>query len=112
MIALGLRLRQLGSEELSWRDLKAIVRLAPVDSALSRAMRPDDYRWQLNEHLLASMADSLRWLVWSKTTAAQQNRDRPEPIPRPGLKSTTERIGTSVGVGELNRFLGWADRQE
>ncbi|MEU8895490.1 DUF5361 domain-containing protein [Nocardia sp. NPDC048505] len=106
---LGLRLSRLGGEELSWRDLRAIVMHAPIDSALSRALYPDDHRWQLNEHLLASVADSLRWLVWSKTTAARQGRDMPEPIVRPGVKSAVERIGTSAAIDEINSFLGWAE---
>ncbi|MGP5121952.1 DUF5361 domain-containing protein [Glutamicibacter ardleyensis] len=36
------------------------------------------------EYMLAIIADSVRWLVWSKTKDAKFNRKRPKPIPRPG----------------------------
>lgn len=35
--------------------------------------------------LLASAVDELAILKWQKTKAGQKNRDRPEPIPRPGV---------------------------
>lgn len=72
-----------------------------------RAVSPDTWQWQLGEHLLADIADSLRWLVWSKTTAAQHNRNRPEPIPRPGVHAERERIGTATPLEEMNALLGW-----
>ncbi|MGW4364621.1 DUF5361 domain-containing protein [Nocardia takedensis] len=109
MISLGLRLRQLGTEELSWRDLKVIVRSLPGDSALLRTMYPEDFRWQLDQHLLADIADSLRWLVWSKSEDARQGRGRPEPIQRPGVKSNRERLGTAVDIGEIHSFLNWSE---
>lgn len=92
---------------LDWRDLKAIVRGLPETSALVRVMHPERHQWQLTQYLLADMADSLRWLVWSKTRAAQDGRDRPNPIPRPGLRSPNERIGTATGIGDMRRFLNW-----
>ncbi|MFI7001355.1 DUF5361 domain-containing protein [Nocardia sp. NPDC050175] len=106
LIALGLRLRRLATDDLSWSDLKAIVKYAPLDSALARATKGADHQWQLSEHLLADVADSLRWLVWSKTTAAQDGRDRPVPIPRPGVRRA-ERIGTATSIDEMNGFLTW-----
>jgi len=81
---MGLRLRDLGSERLTWTDLRAIVRHSPVDSALIRAKEPERSRWGVSEYLLAVIADSLRWLVWAKTKDAKRNRNRPKPIPRPG----------------------------
>ncbi|MFE6863634.1 DUF5361 domain-containing protein [Nocardia sp. NPDC057668] len=78
-----------------------------MDSALGRQTHPDQSQWQLTQMLMADMADSLRWLVWSKTEEAQQNRNRPEPIPRPGLKASAERIGSAVSTAELDNLLGW-----
>ncbi|WP_324188420.1 DUF5361 domain-containing protein [Nocardia higoensis] len=107
LIALGLRLRQLGTDVLSWRDLLAIIRWLPAESALLRSMDPVGSRWQVSQHLLAEMTDSLRWLVWAKTPDAQQGRNRPEPIARPGKKTDRERVGTATAIDQMNTFLEW-----
>ncbi|MFD4459796.1 DUF5361 domain-containing protein [Nocardia sp. NPDC058480] len=108
IIAHGLRLRHLGSDVLSWRDLRAIIKWLPSGSALSRALDPSGQHWQLNQHLLADMVDSLRWLVWAKTEDARHGRGRPDPVPRPGVKSGRERIGTAVSIDRMNEFLDWS----
>ncbi|MFD7843997.1 DUF5361 domain-containing protein [Nocardia sp. NPDC059764] len=109
MIALGLRLRQLGSEWLTWGDLMALVKFLPPESALLRSMQPEAHKWQLDQYLLAEMSDCLRWLVWAKSEDAKHGRNRPEPIPRPGLESNRERVGTAMRVDRMNEFLGWGD---
>ncbi|MFG1790427.1 DUF5361 domain-containing protein [Nocardia sp. NPDC049149] len=102
-----MRLHQLGTEVLGWRELKAIIRWLPTESALFRAMNPESHRWQLDQFLLADITDSLRWLVWAKTDDARNGRNRPELVPRPGVKSDRERIGTATGIDEMNEFLNW-----
>ncbi|MFI1915933.1 DUF5361 domain-containing protein [Nocardia sp. NPDC020380] len=94
---------------LGWRDLRAIIKFLPADSALVRTANPDTHRWQLDQFLLADMADHLRWLVWAKTEDARQGRNRPAPIPRPGFESGRERFGSAMGVEELNDILGWTE---
>ncbi|MFR9750511.1 DUF5361 domain-containing protein [Nocardia sp. 004] len=100
-------MRQLGSELFGWRDLKAIIHGLPADSALQRSLNPENSRWQLDSMLLADMADSLRWLMWSKTEDGVRGRNRPEPIRRPGKKSERERVGTAVDIDQMNDFLNW-----
>lgn len=109
LITLGLRLRQLGTDVLGWSDLKAIVKCLPAQSALFRSMHPEAQHWQLEQYLLADMADCLRWLVWAKTDDARQGRNRPEPIPRPGMKSSRERVGTATGLDQMAEFLHWSE---
>ncbi|MFB7720738.1 DUF5361 domain-containing protein [Nocardia sp. NPDC056100] len=101
-------MRRLSTDELSWRDLKAIVKFLPPDSALTRHMYAETSRWQLDQYLLADMADCLRWLVWSKSDDARHGRNRPEPIPRPGLESGREKLGTATDINQINEFLGWS----
>ena len=57
--------------------------------------------------LAASIADSLAWLVWSKTKDAQNNRNRPKPIPRPGVDDGKGRMkdAKSMPIDELKEFL-------
>lgn len=56
-----------------------------MDSHLYRSMHPDEAGWTLTNHLLATIADVLRWLQWSKTKDGRKNRGAPEPIERPGI---------------------------
>ncbi|WP_236567109.1 DUF5361 domain-containing protein [Nocardia sp. CY41] len=109
LIDRGLRLRDLGTDQLSWGDLRAIVQCARPESALVRATRPTEWQWGLTEHLLADIADSLRWLRWSKTKAAQsRSAQPPQPIQRPGLTDDREKYGTQpMTVTEMDKFLGW-----
>ncbi|MGW4634340.1 DUF5361 domain-containing protein [Nocardia sp. NPDC004415] len=107
LIALGLRLRLLGTDALGWADLRVIVKHLPLDSALLRTMYPEESRWRTAEHLLADVSDSLRWLVWARTDDGRRGRNRPEPIQRPGRQSDRERVGTATQLDQMNEFLGW-----
>ncbi|NEW49331.1 DUF5361 domain-containing protein [Nocardia cyriacigeorgica] len=108
LIEHGLRLRHLGTDALTWDDLHAIITHVAPGSVLDREFRPTEWSWQLPELLMASMADSLAWLVWSKTKAAARGTGMPDRIPRPGVKPRRERIGNQpVSIAAMNRFLGW-----
>lgn len=109
LIDRGLRLRDLGTDALTWSDLQAIVVWSGPESALSRAYRGDDWPWGLQEMLTAAMVDGIRWLVWSKTSDAQHKRNQPKPIPRPGVQQA-ERYGDKpMSISEMNKFLGWEE---
>lgn len=114
LIDRGLRLRDLGTDALTWGDLWAICKWAPTTSALARALHPEIGEWQLGEQLLADVADSLHWLVWSKTKDAQRSGARPpNRIPRPGVVDEHERIGTTqMSPAEMDKFLGWNQEAE
>ena len=108
MIDRGLRLRDLGSDRFTWGDLKAILAHLPQSSAYWRAREPEKSRWGVGEYLLASIADSLRWLVWAKTKDAKRRRNLPKPIPRPGAdKRSKGTFNGAVGrsVDEVKRLL-------
>ncbi|OYN80419.1 DUF5361 domain-containing protein [Mycolicibacterium sphagni] len=49
-------------------------------------MYPDKAGWTLTNHLLATIADVLRWLQWAKTKDGRRNRNMPDPIERPGVE--------------------------
>lgn len=110
LIVHGLRLRWLGSEGFNWRDLLVVVRHSPEQSALFRAVHGvEESEWSLTNHLLAGLADSAAWLVWSKTEDASKKRNRPKPIPRPGVEDDSKKkIGRSVlPASEMLDWLGW-----
>ncbi|HLS46084.1 MAG TPA: hypothetical protein VK045_11675 [Ornithinicoccus sp.] len=91
LITLGLRLDDLGTERLNWRDLWVIVNNLPRTSALVRAVAGEDAQWGLLEQLVARAADSLEVANWQRQGKA--HAPRPKPIPRPGAKSETKTFG-------------------
>ena len=73
-----------------------------------REQEPERSRWGVAEYLLAAIADSLRWIVWAKTKDAKRNRNKPKPIPRPGMEKRekgTFKGAVSRGVDEVKRLL-------
>ena len=91
LIRVGLRLRWLGSELLTWRDLLVFVKTAGKDSALAMAWDVSNM-WGMTEQLLAAAVDTLRVLAWQNTEDAQAGRSwtAPDPIPRPGVTPRAE----------------------
>lgn len=109
LITHGLRLRWLGSERLNWRDLLVIVKHSPESSALFRSVHgAEQAEWTLTNHLLAGMTDVLRWLQWAKTEDAARKKNRPRPIPRPGIEDdSVKQIGRgSLAIEDMKNWLG------
>lgn len=83
LIGLGLRLRWLGTERLTWRDLLVIVRTSGPGSEIFHAMHDDLPRPYDVEFLALSMHRSSeytqRWLQWAKTEDGSKNKNAPEP---------------------------------
>lgn len=81
----GLRLRHCPSQDFSWYDLKVLLRYSPVTSNFYGSLYPDRAGWTREAMLLADAVDALVWLQWAKTKDGRNNRNRPKPIPRPGV---------------------------
>jgi hypothetical protein len=110
LIKLGLRLRHLGSDALSWRDLLVIVQHSERGAALHRAMNPDDSMWGLSEHLLAVVADAVITGNWMSSRDGQKNRNRPKPIPRPGVVPESKKFGGQAeSIDTIRDWLGWSE---
>lgn len=117
-IRLGVRLRWLGTDYLSWGDLLTIVQEAPLDSAITRAISPDAYEWSTQlktNQLMHSNEFSSRQLVWTKTEDAAKNRLRsaPKPAPAPWVEPDESREVKHFGskpipLDDLAEFLGWS----
>jgi hypothetical protein len=85
LIGEGMRLRHFPSDEFTWRDLKVIIKHLSVHSQLYAAVYPDRAGWDIQNYLLADIADGIHWLQWAKTKDGRKGRNRPQPIPRPGI---------------------------
>lgn len=93
---------------LSWADLRDIVTHQPSGSALHRAMHPDAAPWGLSEHLLAVIADAAISGNWMQSRDGQKNRNRPKPIPRPGVKPENQKFGgRAESIDTIREWLGW-----
>lgn len=109
LIALGLRLRHVGTPDFNWRDLYVILKTLPRDTALYRAVYGEDAEWTLEAHLLALVADAGNWLVWSKTRDGEKGRNRPGRVPRPGVASDTESRSMGSGALPAEELEAWLD---
>lgn len=108
MIDRGLRLRDFPSERCNWRDLIVVMSNLGPDTAYYRACHPNDWQWSQESMLQASTVDLLNLLVWFKTKDGQQGRNRPKPLPRPGVEPDRDvkKIGKSKNRPKdiLHRF--------
>lgn len=100
-----MRWRHLGTDALSWRDLKVIVAEAPIDSALTRARNPDAHEAQLRIlallHYQAAVAN-----VQRGNASGASASDFP-PVPE-FADDTRTRIGSNpIPLDELDAWLGW-----
>lgn len=86
LIRLGLRLRNVGTPDFEWCDLRAIIASSDKTTALFRELHPKEWEWDLQTHLLADAVDLLHLLVWFKTKDGSKGRNRPKPYPRPGVE--------------------------
>ena len=107
LIALGLRLRDLGTERLTWRDLLVVVRQAPEGSALVRATVPAPL-FGVPERLALLIEHRLRVLIWQNSGG---KGPAPEPMPVPGdgsVDGDASWVGDALPIEELNARLGWS----
>lgn len=109
LLCLGRRIDDLGTEDLTWRDLKVILNQQPHTSAFSRSVNGEDAGWGMAEQLLAAAVNELRWLHWAKTKDAGKASNRPpEPIgpswwAEARKKKTRMRVGDAMTVEEFER---------
>ncbi|MGH3437082.1 MAG: DUF5361 domain-containing protein [Sciscionella sp.] len=83
-----------------------IVGQSPRTSALARSMAGEDAEWGLSEHLQAAIVDGVSFLAWMQSTDGEKNRNRPKPLPRPGVKQEpTDRIGSESRP--LDEMAAW-----
>lgn len=96
----------MGTPRLSWRDVWVVCTNAAPKTPLAVALNPK-MAWDVQDYLLAEIADSQRWLVWAKTTDAQKKRNMPKPIPRPGVSESSGRVTDvrAMDVDALKAFL-------
>lgn len=98
----GYRLEWLGTDRLTWLDLKCLLKWAPQQSPIYRALHGDAAGWDTTAYLLAAAVDALNDANWQR--GGGRRGERPQRIPRPG---DNEQIGGKrpVPVDEMRRLL-------
>jgi hypothetical protein len=95
-LALGLRLDDLGTEALTWRDLHVVTQKCGPGSALMRELQPELSAWgsgTVVADLLAHVVDLLAAGNWQR--AGKRTAPKPKPVPRPGRKVDSTRYGSA-----------------
>lgn len=102
-----MRLDWLGTERLTWRDLRIIVSHLPRTSALFRSRNGDERtEWDVVAHLLAGIYDLQAAANYQRAVASgKRGVKKPRPIPRPGVKDRVKRVGR--GAIPLSKFADW-----
>jgi hypothetical protein len=92
LLRIGRSLDDLGSEALTWYDLRALVRQlqGSTDSELAAAIL-GYHPWSVEAQLLAIIADTEAMGNWQR--AGKKNAPKPKPIERPWLKSKGQTLG-------------------
>ena len=94
LLALGLRLDDLGTDRLTWRDLYVVVHRSGPASALVRELQPELAAWAsgaIVADLLAHVVDLLAAGNWQRQ--GKKAAPKPKPVPRPGKKQDGQRYG-------------------
>lgn len=83
-----------------------IVTHLPRGSALVRVIEGDDHPWGLPEQLLAAAVDALHAANWQRGEGKE--RDKPKPIPRPGVEADKKYGKEAIPMDEMADWLGWS----
>lgn len=102
----GLALSDLATGRMTWRRLRVLVNGLPSTSNLAREVHGDDVAWSTGDHLLALQFDALQIANWQRSKDGSTGRNRPKPMPRPGLQPLGDRVGrTSRTPEEVKAYL-------
>lgn len=81
----------------------AMVVNLPPDSA---TMRHYAQGWALEAQLLAGVFDRLVEANWQRSADGQKGRNKPKPLPRPGVQGAGVRVGSgSMSLDEAKYWL-------
>jgi hypothetical protein len=113
----GRSLADLVAGRMTFRQLHVLVKGLPGDGtamwrAGARLVRkgvkgsppPADW-WTPERDLLASVIDAVSVLIWLNTEDARKGKNRPKPIPRPGIPVPEGDTATLMSAKELRAIL-------
>ena len=89
---MGLRLRDLGTADLSWADLRDIIQHLPPDgsSALFRRNNPKTWWWSAEVDFAAALLHTGQLANWQRAGKGSQPKPIKKPIERKVLDAGTK----------------------
>lgn len=112
LIRSGLRLDWLGTEALSWRDLRVMVTQAQPDTAVFKSMNP---HWQqtVEADLLRAIEFNVRILAWQQSRDGQKGQNKPEAWTWPWESKPDKAFrGDPMTIEEARDWLGWSQQMK
>lgn len=100
LLECGMRLDDLGSEALTWRDLLVLVRRWQTNPTTALAESVHGVRWTITDQLLALVHDLLNQGNWQR--AGKKTAPRPKPLPRPWETKATSLGRDPIPISEFN----------
>lgn len=97
----------LDSTDIGPLRISDLVANLPDDASVWRNLEEMN-RWPVSAHLIATVIDQLNLILWSKTEDGEKGRNRPDPIPRPGVeekKKNSDGEVQAMDLDELKEFL-------
>jgi len=101
----GMRLDDLGTEALSWRDLLVLVRRWQVMPSTATSEAVHGTRWSVTDQLLALIFDVLNQANWQRQK--KRTAPKPKPLPRPWDAAKSTSIGSDPIP--ISQFDEWWD---
>lgn len=104
LLRAGFRFSQLGSPELPWADVAAIINYADHTTAVYRSV--NGHNWSIETALAAAHFDQLNALLWQNSGGKKR---KPKPFPRPkALEAKPEEektLGKASEITDIRKFL-------
>ena len=99
---------------IGWAQIANIVRHLPQDSAVWRAMHPEEAQWAsglATAHLLADLYDLVASFAWLFSTAHSKSKPRkPKRYPVPWAKGEERHIGKgAITIAEFDEWYYGGD---
>lgn len=110
VMSAGMRLRDLGSDTLTWSDLATLLHYPRERGPLYRIIRGEYADWDHHSALLAEVIDLLALISWQ--LSGDQQAKQPDPYPRPGADGRQESEGEvtddddAYTIEEMDALLG------
>lgn len=84
-----------------------MARTARRGTPLAVAIHGETAQWADEMHVAVSILDALRHYIWMNSDDGAKRRNRPEPVPRPGVVDPKrERYGNaSMSLAETREWL-------
>lgn len=101
----GVRLDDVGTHALPWSDLSALIRWAPPDSPIVRAMHPEIGEWATALKTNQILADGVDVSQWANFQRGGGKGSKPKPYPRPGDKTRRKFGARRMRRGEAQEWL-------